>query len=305
VPWRLSTEGATVVVATLNREEYLANTLLDLLDQDQDPIEILIVDQSDAPSRASLDMQERYPDKITYHKVTFRGLPLARNFGWQNARHDAIVYVDDDIRCGRQLVSQHTVALRKKGVGVVAGGIEEPNRPRPMPRNMGEFVRWTATPIGGFDSKQERYIDQARGCNFSTWKRVLEEVGGFDESLNVGAALYEELEYCLRVKKAGYGVFFSPNARLTHLIAPDNGCRVPDAVKYVHSYAHNKSVVIRRYLTWYQKPTALLHIGKVALAYSWANKNPLVVPSVLSGTVRGFAIGAKPVQCTQWPRDTG
>jgi GT2 family glycosyltransferase len=299
-----STDGVTVIVPTLNREAFLGPTLKDLLEQDHAPLEILVVDQSVSPSSTARTLAGEHPSRLVYHHVTFRGLPLARNFGWQNARNEAILYVDDDIRCPPDLVREHLQALRRPGVGVVAGGIEEPNRPRPATPEVGRFRGWTATPVAGFSWRDEKYVDHARGCNFSTWKRVLRETGGFDESLNVGAALFEELEYCLRVRRAGYRILFQPRAHLTHLVAPSDGCRVPDPRRYARSFFHNQSIVIRRHLRWYEKLTALAYQGNRALVYAWLNRDPLVIPAALSGTWHGLRRGGRSVSCTAFVRDS-
>ena len=85
-----------------------------------------MVDQSDGANEAVERLAADNPDGIAYHRVGFRGLPQARNYGWTNAKHDAIVFVDDDVRCGPDLVSEHLRALLKPGVGLVAGGIDAP-----------------------------------------------------------------------------------------------------------------------------------------------------------------------------------
>jgi hypothetical protein len=64
----------------LNRGRYLIDTLHDLLAQEYRPIEILVVDQSTEEAPALLDLVLRHADLISYHKVQFRGLPLARNY---------------------------------------------------------------------------------------------------------------------------------------------------------------------------------------------------------------------------------
>ena len=113
------------MVPTLNRGSYLIDTLHDLLAQEYRPIEILVVDQSGEKAPALLDLVLKHPDLISYHKVQFRGLPLARNYGWQHAKYEAIVFVDDDIRCGPSLVSEHLRGLTRTNIGMVAGGIDE------------------------------------------------------------------------------------------------------------------------------------------------------------------------------------
>src|SRR6202043_3278415 len=151
-------------------------------------------------------------------------LPLARNYGWQHAKYEAIVFVDDDIRCGPELVSEHLRGLTQPGIGMVAGGIDEPRSSQENGKP-GHFNPWTATPSRGFESTGEFHVSHVPGGNFSAWRSVLQTAGGFDEALTAGAALYEETELSLRVSKCGFDIWFRGSARLQHLAAGGGGWR--------------------------------------------------------------------------------
>ncbi len=290
--------GVTVAVPTLNRGGFLANCLRDLLAQDHRPLEILVVDQSaETPPEVARIAAER-ADIVSYRKVGFRGLPEARNYAWRKARYEAIVYVDDDVRCGPRLAAEHLRALSIPGVGVVAGGIDEANKPLDAGPPTGYFNRWTASPMGGFAASGEKYADHARGANFSAWRHVIEKAGGFDEALNVGAALYEELEFCLRVSKAGWKIYFNGAARITHLAAPSGGCRVEDVPRYVRALAHNRGVLIRRHISFFRWPVALCRLALLGASYAAHYRRPAALPACASGAVAGLVAGGRPPKCT-------
>ena len=295
--------GATVVVATLNRGGFLAECLTDLLAQEHRPLEILVVDQSaEVPDDVSR-LADGSPELISYHRVGFRGLPEARNYGWQHAKHDAIIFVDDDIRCGPRLVSEHVRALGTGGVGVVAGGIDVPGAPAApsVPR----FSRWTATPVGDFAATGEAEVEHAKGANFSATREVIEAAGGFDEALNVGPALYEELEFCLRVRACGYRIRFNGAARLTHLAAPGGGCRVAEAPRYVHGLAHNRAILIRRHVGWLRAPVALARLELLILSHAVHYRSLRAVFSGIAGCAGGLLDGGRPPVCTTRTRPHG
>ena len=46
-----------------------------------------------------------------------------------------------------------------------------------------------------------------------TRRRVFEQVGGFNEKLRVD---FNDVDYCLKVRRAGYRIVFTPYARLYH-----------------------------------------------------------------------------------------
>ena len=293
-------QGVTVIVPTLNRGAHVADCIRDLAAQDHRPLEILIVDQSPAPSGTLVGLASAHGDLISYHKVPFRGLPEARNYGAQCARYDAIIFVDDDIRCGPSLVQEHLRTLRLPGVGIVAGGIDEVHDHCGKRMRAGTFRRWTASPLRGFSSREEHDAQHAQGANFSVWRQVLAAAGGFDERLNVGAALYEELELCLRVRKAGFRVYFKGAARLTHLAAGDGGCRVKDLSSYVYGLAHNRAILIRRHVPVYFWPTAVARLALLVLSYAAHYRASKAIATGLQGFAQGWRAAPLPVKCTRF-----
>ena len=264
-------DGISVVIPTLNRESFLTNTIEYLARQVFDkPYEIIIVDQSPKPNQKFEDLG----NEVHYHHVTmFKGLPEARNYGAQCARYDYILYLDDDIECNENLLAEHYKYMSQQHIGIVAGGITEKYKENPKSRNTGVFHFFSATPERGFHLMKNGYVDHAGGGNYSIKKDVFYKVGGVDEYLNVGAALYEETDICLRVKKSGYKVFFNYNAHIWHLAAPTGGCRVLDIEKYIYALVHNRSIIIHRYLNRYQRLTAYFVLVKLVLSYMLAYKN--------------------------------
>jgi GT2 family glycosyltransferase len=66
------------------------------------------------------------------------------------------------------------------------------------------------------DFKSDRLtdVDQLMGAAISAEKDLVLKVGGFDERFFM---YYEEVDFCYRIKKAGYRIVFFPNASIIHL----------------------------------------------------------------------------------------
>ena len=62
-----------------------------------------------------------------------------------------------------------------------------------------------------FDSIWE--VDQVSGACMMVPRRVMDEVGMLDEDFFM---FYEEIEWCWRIRKAGYKVIYLPEARIVH-----------------------------------------------------------------------------------------
>ena len=291
-------QGVSVIVPTLNRGAYLLDTIKDLLLQQHRPLEILVVDQSPNEDASLLELARVHSSLISYFRVPFRGLPLARNYGWQRARYEALVFVDDDIRCRPSLVTEHLRALSRPNAGMVAGGVDEGNMFPSDGTAPGRFNSWTATPIRNFESREESVAEHVAGSNFSIWRQVLRTVGGFDEALAVGAALYEETELCLRVRKYGFKIYFNGAARVQHLAAGDGGCRVNSLPSYMESLAHNRAIVIGRYLQWFQIPVAYLRLFLLFASYALRYRTLRALVPGFAGLFDGARDAKHPPVCT-------
>ena len=280
--------GFTIIIPTLNRTQFLLNTLKDLVVQKYNEFEILIVDQSQREDQAIIAFSKKY-DNVNYHFIThFKGLPEARNFGAKLAQYDYLLFLDDDISCGKNLLKEHSISLTHQKVAVCAGGITEKNQNN-QGNNTGYFNKYKAAPETGFhlNLNNNKFVDHAKGCNFSVKKTVYFEVGGVDEQLTKGAALYEETDFCLRVKKAGYKIWYNYHAHVFHLAAETGGCRVPEIDKYIFSLARNRSLIIKRHLPWFYQLTAKLYLFKLVLSYLRVYKSKSIWTAYLKGKKEG------------------
>lgn len=287
----MSNPTVSVIIPTLNRDKYLLLAVQDMLVQQYDDFDIVVVDQSPAPTPEMQVVIDANPDKLKYFNVDFKGLPQARNYGWQHSDAEIVIYIDDDIRSDDQLIKNHVSCYSDPEIGMVAGGIDEAHRGLDDGPKVGTFSRWSCTPHRGFASNTDQWVDHVPGGNFSAKRQLLELAGGVDEHLTLGAALYEESELSLRVKQVtGKKFWFKANARLLHLAADDGGCRVVnDVPKYIWGLSHNRAIVMRRYLSPLQRMIAMLFLFKLVLAYAKSDRSF----SAIGAFWRGYRLGKK------------
>ena len=292
--------GISVIMPTLHRTEFLINTLKDLVKQVCNfPFEIVIVDQSNEMDKEVLNFCKEY-SFCKYHHITFfKGLPEARNYGWQIAKYNYILFLDDDIQCNENLLQEHFLILKENSVGVVGGQVIEKNNPN-VGNSTGIFNMWTSNPVSGFHLQGTFETDHGKGCNFSTKKEVLLKVNGIDENLTKGAALYEETDFCLRVKQAGYKVMFHSKASVNHLAAETGGCRVLDIKKYIASLVRNRSLIISRHVRGVYRITSIIYLLRLVSAYAFSYKDLGLFRQFITSFNEGFSVGKKEVACTKY-----
>jgi hypothetical protein len=68
------------------------------------------------------------------------------------------------------------------------------------------FMTW-------WDFNETREVDQPMGSALMVKKEVLDKVGLFDENIFIW---FDEVDLCYRIKKAGFKIFFTPEAQIKH-----------------------------------------------------------------------------------------
>lgn len=64
-----------------------------------------------------------------------------------------------------------------------------------------------------FDHRQEREVDQPEGACLLMRRSVIDAVGPLDEGFFM---LFEEVDWCYRIKQAGWEIWFAPQAQVVH-----------------------------------------------------------------------------------------
>lgn len=79
------------------------------------------------------------------------------------------------------------------------------------------------------DARRVEDIDFANGCALFVKASVIQEIGLMDERFFI---YFEEIDWCSRIKKAGFRILFVPDAKLWHKVAASSGGRGSAATAY-------------------------------------------------------------------------
>jgi GT2 family glycosyltransferase len=205
-----------VVIPTLKREQVLLDTICYLLNLEPEPVEIIVVDQTERHqfnTEKALDLLQN-SGKLRWIRLLQPSIPHAMNVGLIEARSDIVLFLDDDIIPDRGLIEAHLLA-HEQGYNIVAGQVLQPGE-EPTPDNsLGEFR---------FCSNRRQLVDNVMGCNFSVKKKLAIGLGAFDENF-VHVAYRFETEFADRAFTAGEKILFEPSASICHLRARSGGTR--------------------------------------------------------------------------------
>ena len=111
---------ASIIIPTYNRKETLIKTINRLYKSTSLPDEIIIIDQSETPFKL------KYIDKCILDKINIKLILLdhpsstkARNIGIENAKNEAIIFMDDDLYVDEFTIEKTLSHLNRQDIGLV------------------------------------------------------------------------------------------------------------------------------------------------------------------------------------------
>lgn len=218
----------SIVIPTYRREQVLIDTVAALLRQVSGDDEILLMDQTakHAPgAETQLAAWER-GGTVRRHRLPVPGTPGALNRGLLLARHDLVLFLDDDIVPGESLLASHAAAHRAHPeTWCVAGQVLQPGESPADVAFQPSVSGLRAFEAFPFYSRQAMPVGNAMAGNLSVRRGRALSVGGFDESFLPPVSYRFETEFARRILGAGGTIWFEPSASIRHLRAAEGGTR--------------------------------------------------------------------------------
>ncbi len=190
----------SVVLPVFNDEETIEECISSLARQDYSDIELIVVDDGSTDRSPSVlsELSKKYP--LTIVRTDHGGRSRAKNSGITRAQGPMVALAEADAKYGERWVSA-AVRFLTDDVAAVVG-----------PR----YCWFTDSIVAkSVDLKLRVRYHNPDFHPMTGWiftKRALEDVQGFDPSLNVA----EDRDIGIRVKKAGYRVVFAADSVMFH-----------------------------------------------------------------------------------------
>lgn len=250
----------SIVIPTYGREEALKDSIVDSLSQDYPNFEVLVVDQTPKhkPEIETFLKEQEKAQKIKWFRINWASLPGARNYAVRRANGEIIVFIDDDVKMQPGFLAAHAKNfLENPEIGAVAGRVFDRMKLADSsegktqgdsnyktieylpPQAMDPGIAWYYIDL--VHTVKPQQVLTARGCNMSFRRSLFTEHGlHFDERFR-GSAVREESDFCLRIRKTGYKIWYDPEAHLVHLGEETGGCHdiSTRTTKYQITFYHN------------------------------------------------------------------
>jgi len=206
----------SIIIPTYNRKDILRKTLDAYCSQSaqEEILEILVLDDesTDGTAEAVSEFSRGADIPVRYFGLAHRGPAAVRNHGIREARGWLLLFGDDDIVPGRDLVAEHLAWHGKypePSVGVL-GLVKWAPEFGPTP-----FMKWLAEDgvlfgYGHLKPGEEAGFRYFYSCNLSLKTHFLRENGLFDEDFKGPA--FEDIELGYRLKGRGLRLVYNPRA---------------------------------------------------------------------------------------------
>jgi len=223
----------SIIIVSWNVRDCLADCIESILENCRSlEYEIIVVDNASTDGTVDL-IRNKYPDLILTSNDTNKGFAYANNQGIQQARGRYLLFLNPDTIIQPNAIEKMLAFLEQnKNVGAVGPKLLNKDftiqhSVRTFPTFRGALYRHTILRyLGLFKNHHERWrmkdfkcdrltdVDQLMGAAILAEKDLVLKMGGFDEQFFM---YYEEVDFCYRIKNAGYRIVFFPDASIIHL----------------------------------------------------------------------------------------
>lgn len=197
-------QDISIVLPTLGRYELVSRVLDDLREQTIPAAEIICVDQTQPHDSSVFDRHKDLP--LTVVPQSGLGQWLSRNEAIARARHDLILFLDDDSHVPAEFIEKHLACLEGFNADISAGASLSVVG-APVPENYGFY----------------RVADQFDSGNALVRRALLTRVGAFDRQFDRMRS--GDAEFGLRAHLAGAVSIHTPAAYRVHYKAAEGGLR--------------------------------------------------------------------------------
>jgi glycosyltransferase involved in cell wall biosynthesis len=222
----------SVVVATRDRPESLANCLCSLTSLEYPRYEILVVDNAPStPDTAALVQgMARSGAPVRYLQEQRRGLSWARNHGLRHAKGELVAFTDDDVVADRYWLASLAQGFRAAdGVACVTGLVLPLELETPAQIWFEQYSGFSrgftrrVFDLGEHRPKLRLYpyaaAEFGAGANMAFKTSVLRTRAPFDPALGAGSPARggEDLAAFFQVVADGHRIVYEPSALVRHL----------------------------------------------------------------------------------------
>ena len=215
----------SAIIVNWNDRSVIGECIQSLLDQDRNPIDIIISDNGSEDGSVDF-IRKRFPSVQIVENCKNLGFGSAINRGLSVSDGDYLIFLNSDLKLSTSCIGELANFLDSDpSIGGVIPKILHIKQQDTI-NSLGVLINYTgiAYPnlLGQKDSSQMYSFDAACGGIFMLRREVYETVGGFDEELFL---YHEDHDLSWRIRLAGWRLTVVPKAVMYHHYNFNKGVR--------------------------------------------------------------------------------
>jgi GT2 family glycosyltransferase len=213
-----------VLILSYNGKHLLDDSVSSYLNNDYGNCEVVVIDNGSTDGTKEY-VEKKWP-QVTVLRTEINlkysgGFNFGLDYAFNKKNADYVLITNNDVKADKYVISSCVeTALSNDKIAFVTGKVyyfDQPDIFQTVGKKY-DPVHW----FGGHIGRKEKDIGQfdktteLAWCDDIFWlvsKRVYIEVGGYDTEF---AFQSEDSDWQVRAKKAGYKIFFTPNAKIWH-----------------------------------------------------------------------------------------
>ena len=275
LPWLRDMQSLPFICAVTlnwNRPQDTITCLASLSEQTYPNLKLVVVDNGSSDDSAN-QIRAAFPEMTLIANATNQGFARGMNAGIRYALAagaEHVFVLNNDTFLAPDALSR-LVAQAEEGVGLLAPAIYYADAPQQIWSLGGQIHSGTletvATARGQIDKGQWPAVlqrDFVPGCAMLLSRAALQEAGLFDECFFM---YYEDLDLCLRLRRAGYRIVVVTRSKMWHKIALSSGGGGSPNERY---WTARSSVrYFARHAQWWQWPIIIFWRTGSAARTTW------------------------------------
>lgn len=209
----------SVIIPNYNGEEVIEDCLSSVYATDYPNFEVILVDDASKDNSISI-IRKAFSNTTIIQNNRNQGFVRAVNRGIKESKGEIVILLNMDTVVKKSWLSELVkVLMSNERIGIVGSKILDPDEK--TVQHAGGIINSNGLSIhigkgeidvGQYDRLKE--VDYVCGASMGFRKRLLEEIGYFDEDYS--PLYYEDTDLAFRARKKGYKILYVPDSVLVH-----------------------------------------------------------------------------------------
>lgn len=240
---RIAHPKVTIIVLTWNQRDITLDCLQSLkaLNYPVSQLRIIVVDNGSVDGTAQA-VSDRFPSVLVLENPQNLGFAEGNNVGLQRALEDSadhIMLLNNDTVVAPEMLNELLAVLKSDpAVGIVGPKMLYYDQPdviwsagNRIDWRCGDTIRLQAEQPDSGLTESPSEVDFITACGILLRRQVIDQIGLLDRRYFI---YYEETDWCMRARGAGWRIMYAPRARMWHKVSSAMGTTSPATEYYMN-----------------------------------------------------------------------